>query len=86
MSKQQQSVLIRMNYFLFWFLGFVTLWAGLKLFDDEVLLIVSMLVGSALVLIGLITSPANFQALIEVILIIALFYVCTECILRGDRS
>lgn len=75
-----------MNYLVFWFLGFGTLWAGLKLFDDEVLLIVSMLVGSALVFLGLVASPERLQFFIEASLVIALFFVCTECIMRGNRS
>lgn len=75
-----------MIYLVFWLLGFGTLWAGLKLFDDEVLFIVSMLVGSALVLLGLVTSPERLQFFIEASLVIVLFFVCTECIMRGNRS
>ncbi|MGB5974429.1 MAG: hypothetical protein WBG38_13985, partial [Nodosilinea sp.] len=59
---------------------------GLKLFDDEVLLIVSLLVGSVLVLAGLLTSPAKLQVGIEVLLVVTLFHTCMECIKRGSRS
>lgn len=79
-------IMAPMNYLLLWILGFGTLWAGLKLFDDEVLLIVSMMVGSVLVLSGLITSPPALRTVIEVALVVALFFVCTECIMRGDQS
>lgn len=75
-----------MTYLILWILGFVTLWAGLKLFDDEVLLIVSMIVGSILVLSGLIISPEKLQIVIEAALVIALFFVCMECIERGNQS
>jgi len=75
-----------MNYLALWIFGFGTLWAGIKLFDDEVLLIVSMIVGSVSVLAGLLSAPARLQVAIEVVLIIALFRVCMECIQRGDAS
>ncbi len=75
-----------MNHFVFWILGFITLWAGLKLFDDEVILIVSILVGSALILAGLMIAPPALQIPIEVTLVIALFNVCMQCIQRGNRS
>lgn len=75
-----------MNYFIFWILGFGTLWAGLKLFDDEVLLIVALFVGSGLVLVGLFSAPAKLQFGIEVALIASLFHICTECIERGNRA
>ena len=74
------------TYLIFWILGFGTLWAGLKLFDDEVFLIVTMLVGSGLVLVGLIAAPDGLQAVVEVALVIVLFRLCMECICRGDRS
>lgn len=75
-----------MNHFIFWILGFGTLWTGLKLFDDEVILIVSIMVGSALILAGLIAAPPVLQIPIEVTLVIALFNVCMQCIQRGSRS
>lgn len=75
-----------MNYFIFWILGFGTLWVGLKLFDDEVILIATLLVGSGLVLTGLFSSPAKLQFIVEVALIASLFHVCTECIERGGRA
>ncbi len=75
-----------MNYLIFFLLGFGTLWAGLKLFDDEVLLIVSLFVGSAFVITGLLSSPVKLQLGIEVVLVVSLFYVCMECIGRGDRA
>jgi len=68
---------------MFWIFGFGTLWAGLKLFDDEVLLIVSLFIGSGLVLAGLFSSPVQLQIGIEVILVIYMFYACMECIERG---
>ncbi|MGD1940052.1 MAG: hypothetical protein ACFB0G_01950 [Leptolyngbyaceae cyanobacterium] len=75
-----------MNYLIFWLLGFGTLWAGLKLFDDEALLIVTLIVGSVLVLAGLISAPVRLQIGVEVVLVVALFHVCMECIRRGERS
>ncbi|MEL6319638.1 MAG: hypothetical protein AAFQ57_03170 [Cyanobacteria bacterium J06626_14] len=75
-----------MSHVILWILGFGTLWAGLRLFDDEVLLIVSVLVGSAFVLAGLLASPVNLQIAIELALVVAVFHVCMECIRRGDRS
>lgn len=75
-----------MNYLIFLLLGFGALWAGLKLFDDEILLIVSLFVGSALVLIGLISSPVQLQIGIEAALIAALFHTCMECIERGGHA
>jgi uncharacterized membrane protein YbhN (UPF0104 family) len=74
------------NYIVFWLLGFGTLWAGLKLFDDEVILIVTIIVGSGLVLAGLVSAPAGLQIAVEAVLVIALFHLCMECISRGNRS
>jgi hypothetical protein len=74
-----------MKHFIFWALGFITLWAGLKLFDDEVILIVSALVGSVFILAGLIAAPPVLQIPIEIILVLALFNVCMQCIQRSDR-
>ncbi|EDX83255.1 hypothetical protein S7335_435 [Synechococcus sp. PCC 7335] len=75
-----------MNYLIFLLLGFGALWAGLKLFDDEVLLIVTLFVGSGLVLVGLVSSPVQLQVVIEVALIAGLFHTCMECIERGGRA
>ena len=75
-----------MNYLIFWILGFGTLWAGLTLFDDEILLIVTLLVGSGLVLAGLFSSPGQLQVVVEVLLIASLFHICTECIERGGQA
>ncbi len=75
-----------MNYLFFWMLGFGTLWAGLKLFDDEVVLIVCALVGSAFIVAGLIAAPLALQIPIEVAFVLALFNVCMQCIQRGNRS
>ncbi|MEM7649907.1 MAG: hypothetical protein AAF283_12065 [Cyanobacteria bacterium P01_A01_bin.70] len=75
-----------MNYLILWILGFGTLWAGLKLFDDEVLLIVTLIVGAVLVLAGLISAPVKLQIGVEVVLIVTLFHICMECIQRGERS
>ncbi|MBE9101784.1 hypothetical protein [Vacuolonema iberomarrocanum] len=74
-----------MNPIILWILGFGTLWAGLKLFDDEVLLIVSMFIGSAFVIAGLLTSPLKIQLGVEAILLVSVFSICMECIRRGDR-
>lgn len=74
-----------MSHIIFWILGFGTFWAGLKLFDDEVILIVSVIVGSAFVLAGLVSSPLGLQIGMEITLIIVLFNVCMQCIKRGDR-
>ncbi len=74
-----------MKSFIFWILGFGTFWAGLKLFDDEVILIVSIFVGSAFILAGLIASPPVLQIPIEVVSVFVLFNVCMQCIQRGDR-
>ena len=73
-----------MSYFFFWILGFGTLWAGLKLFDDEVLLIVTLLVGSRFVLAGLLSSIGGLQIGIAGALIASLFNICMESIERGD--
>jgi len=73
-----------MNHLVFWILGFGTLWAGLTLFNDEVVLIVSLLLGSSFILAGLISSPPLLQIGIEVALVIALFRICMVCIQRGD--
>lgn len=75
-----------MNYIIFWVLGFSTLWAGINLLDDEVLLITSLFVGSGLVIIGLFSAPEKLQFGIELALIASLFHICTECIERGDRT
>ena len=75
-----------MSYLVFYVLGFGTLWAGLKLFDDEVILIVTLLTGSGLVLVGLFSSPTGLQVGIEVALVVSLFHVCMECIERGGRA
>jgi hypothetical protein len=75
-----------MNYVIFWLLGFGIFWAGLKFFDDEVILIVSLFTGAGLVLAGLLTAPAKLQIGIEVVLIVVLFHVCMECVRRGQRS
>ncbi|MGD1898914.1 MAG: hypothetical protein ACFB16_18420 [Phormidesmis sp.] len=77
---------VLMTYLLFWIFGFGTLWAGLKLFDDEVLLIVTLLIGSVLVLAGLLSSPMAIKIGVEVALVASVFHVCMECIGRGDRA
>ncbi|MGG6237808.1 hypothetical protein ACQ4N7_04140 [Nodosilinea sp. AN01ver1] len=74
------------SYLIFWLVGFATLWAGLRLFDDEVLLIAALIVGSVLVLAGLLSAPTRLQIGVEVALIVSLFHVCMECIKRGDRA
>ncbi|MEA5452324.1 hypothetical protein VB780_27365 [Leptolyngbya sp. CCNP1308] len=74
------------TYLIFWILGFGILWSGLRLFDDEVFLIVTLIVGCGLVLAGLISAPATLQIVVEVVLVIALFHICMECISRGNRS
>jgi hypothetical protein len=71
---------------IFWILGFGSLWVGLKFFDDEVLLIVAIAVGSVLVLAGLLTAPPQVQIIVEVVLIIAVFHLCMECIERGNAA
>ena len=75
-----------MNHFIFWVLGFGTLWVGLKLFDDEVILIVSIFVGIGFILAGLIAAPPPLQIPIEITSVLVLFNVCMQCIQRGDRS
>lgn len=75
-----------MNYLVFYLIGFGTLWAGLKLFDDEVLLIVAIFIGSGFVLAGLVSSPVALQIGIEAALIASLFHICMECIERGGRA
>ncbi|MGF1514487.1 MAG: hypothetical protein ACFB5Z_12455 [Elainellaceae cyanobacterium] len=72
-----------MTHFIFWILGFGTFWAGLYLFDDEAILIVSAIVGSLFILIGLISAPLWLQITVEVGLVVALFSVCIQCIKRG---
>lgn len=74
-----------MQHLVFWIIGFGTLWAGLKLFDDEAILIVSAIVGSVFIVIGLISAPLPLQIAIEIGLILALFNICMQCIKRGDR-
>lgn len=75
-----------MHYLLFWMLGFATFWIGLKLFNDEVILLVSIFVGSAFVLAGLVSAPSVLQIPIEIVLIFALFGLCMQCIQRGSSS
>lgn len=72
-------------HFLFWFLGFSVFWVGLKLFDDEIILIVSVVVGSGLILAGLASAPTGLQIPMEATAVIVLFNVCMQCIKRGDR-
>ena len=73
------------TYLTCWLVGFATLWAGLKLFDDEALLIAALIVGSGLVLAGLLSAPTGLQIFVEIALIISVFHLCMECIKRGDR-
>ena len=74
-----------MHYLIFWLFGFGLLWAGLKLFDDEIIFIATAIAGSALVIAGLVSAPLQLQLGIEIALVFALFKVCMECIRRGDR-
>jgi uncharacterized protein (DUF983 family) len=74
-----------MNY-LFWIIGFGTLWAGLNRSNDEAVLIVASVVGSLFVLAGLLTSPTWLQITVELVLVLALFNICMECVKRGDRG
>ncbi|MEL6222105.1 MAG: hypothetical protein AAFQ57_02080 [Cyanobacteria bacterium J06626_14] len=74
-----------MTHIIFWILGFGTLWAGLTLFNDEAILIVSIIVGSVFVLAGLLSAPTLLKIGIEITLMVALFHACMECIRRGDR-
>lgn len=75
-----------MTHLIFWILGLGTFWTGLKLFDDEVLLIVSVIVGSGLMFVGLMSTPVVLQITIEALLLVVLFHVCMECVKRGDRA
>ena len=75
-----------MSYLIFLGLGYGTLWAGLKLFDDEVLLIVSLFVGAGFALAGLRSSPVQLQVVLEIVLVVNVFYICMECIKRGDSQ
>jgi hypothetical protein len=75
-----------MVYVILWALGFALFWAGLKLFDDEVILITSAMVGSALIIGGLAVAPSPLQMAIEIVLIIVLFNVCMRCIERGSGT
>lgn len=74
-----------MDYFILWTLGFSVLWSGLHLFDDEAVLIASVMSGSALILAGLITSPPDLQIVIEIVIVFALFNVRTKYIRRVNR-
>ncbi|MBE9157020.1 hypothetical protein IQ265_09305 [Nodosilinea sp. LEGE 06152] len=53
---------------------------------DEVLLIAALIVGSILVLAGLLSALTGLQIAVEVALIVSLFYLCMKCIKRGDRT
>gem|GEM_PF-1152239 len=75
-----------MAYLILWGLGFVSFWAGLALFDDEILLIACALVGSGLIIAGLVLAPPRLQIAIEIVLVLALFRVCMKCIERGSLS
>lgn len=75
-----------MGYLIYWILGFATLWIGLNLFDDEIILIATLLVGTGLVVTGLFSSPKGLQVIVELALLGSLFHVCMECIERGDRT
>lgn len=75
-----------MNYVVFWILGFGILWAGLKLFDDEAILLVALIVGAIFVLAGLVSAPVKLQIGVEVVLILSLFHICMECIKRGNQN
>lgn len=72
-----------MSYWVLWAIGFGTLWLGLR-FDDEVLLIVSALLGSVFVIWGLASAPLPLQLVVEVGCVIALSFVCMRCIERGS--
>jgi hypothetical protein len=54
-----------MVYVILWALGFAIFWAGLKLFDDEVILITSAMVGSALIIGGLAVAPSPYKWLLK---------------------
>ena len=71
-----------MTHFVFWAIGLVTLWVGLR-FDDEALLIVFVLVGAVFIIGGLIAAPLPIQLFIEVSGVLALFSACMQCIERG---
>lgn len=72
-----------MDYFVLWALGFSALWVGLR-FDDEVLLIVFALVGTAFIIWGLTAAPLPLQLVVEVGCVLALSFVCMRCIERGS--
>jgi hypothetical protein len=72
-----------MSYWVLWAIGFGILWLGLR-FDDEVLLIVSALLGSVFVILGLTSAPLPLQLVVEVGCVIALSFVCMRCIERGS--
>lgn len=65
-----------------WAIGFSVFWIGVRL-DEEVLLIVAAIVGSAFILWGLVSAPMAIQLVIEISLIVALFSVCMTCVKRG---
>lgn len=75
-----------MNHVIFWILGFATFWIGLKVFDDEAILISAAIVGSVFIVLGLQSAPPALEIAIEVILVVSLFSICMQCIERGGRS
>lgn len=71
-----------MKHFVLWAIGFGIYWVGLRL-DEEVLMIVAAIVGSAFILWGLLSAPMALQLVVEIGCVIALFSVCMKCIERG---
>lgn len=73
-----------MGFVGFWLAGFAIFWAGLRLFDDEVLLITAVAVGAALVVWGLALAPLGLQLAVEIACVVVVFFTCMRCIERGQ--
>lgn len=73
-----------MNFIGLWLAGFALFWAGLRLFDDEALLITALIAGAALIIWGLALAPVGLQLTVEIGCVLAVFLTCMRCIERGQ--
>ena len=58
-------------------LGFI--WLGLKT-SEEVYRLTAAAVGTVLLVLGLFATPLQFQLLVEVISVVAVFRICLRCL------
>lgn len=59
--------------------GLVVIWFGLKTKDD-VLMVGAAFTGALLLIWGFALTPSQFQLIVEVLIVVAVFPICLKCL------